>query len=220
MTTNPPRKATGPKPQYSSEKIVDIALRLADAQGLQAVSLRAIATQLGTGAASLYRYVKSFENLTELMLDRISGEYDFETHSGHGIEQLVEIAHQTRQIMTRHTWAPILALTKPSMGPNSLAYLERGLMSLEKTSLSANEKLHTLAMLNAMTAAFVLNELSQKDPPDASQMMLALQSGAYPHLLATLSEVKEPLDAQSSFEQAIVAYLHGVGLADHDHAQP
>lgn len=214
MTTNPPRKATGPKPQYSREQIVDIAVLLADEQGIHAVSLRAVATKLGTGAASLYRYVKSFENLTELMLDRISDEYDFETYSVHAREQLLEIARQTRQIMTRHAWAPILALTKPSMGPNSLAYLERGLLSLEKTRLSANEKLHTLAMLNAMTAAFVLNEQSQKEPFDASEIMVALQSGAYPHLFATLSEVKEPLDAQTSFEQAIVAYLHGVGLAD------
>lgn len=218
MAKNPTQRTAGPKPQYSREKIVDVAVGLADADGIETVSVRSVASKLGTGPASLYRYVESYDQLTELMVDRISAEYDYEACSGSAIEQLLEIARQGRRIMSRHPWVPLIVMRNQVVTPNSLVYLERGLLALADTDLSAARKLHTLAMLNSITAAFALNDQSQRGQQDASALLNAMQMDSYPHLLLALSEINEPLDLDSAFEQAIVTYLRGVGVGKYPYA--
>lgn len=210
MSNSQPR--TGPKPRHSQAKIVLAAIALADAQGMGAVSIRAVAAQIGAGAASLYRYVESLDELTGLMLERISGEYELHSLAGSSGEQLLGLSRQGLQIMRRHPWVPALAMGKQAMGPNALAYLESGLAALEDSTMAAGAKLHCLAMLNAITAAFALNEQSQQQPRDPEALFAALASGAYPHLATVLGQVPEPMDPQLAFENAIVNYLRGAGV--------
>ena len=68
----PERAAHGPAPSLSREEITSAAVKLADAQGIEAVSMRALAVELGVGAASLYRYVARKDKLIELMVDAVS----------------------------------------------------------------------------------------------------------------------------------------------------
>ena len=65
------RPSRGPKPALSLDRIVEAAVQVADADGLEAVSMRRVATELGTGAMSLYRYVPGKGELLDLMLDRV-----------------------------------------------------------------------------------------------------------------------------------------------------
>src|SRR5688572_6354769 len=68
------RGSRGPKPGLTLEKIVDTAIRVADADGIDAVSMRRLARELGVGTMSLYRYVPGKEELLALMLDRVSAD--------------------------------------------------------------------------------------------------------------------------------------------------
>src|SRR5580693_7893199 len=72
----PQRSAVGRPAQWSRAGITKVALQVADADGLEAVSMRRVAAELGTGAASLYRYVETREDLLDLMTDAISAEYE------------------------------------------------------------------------------------------------------------------------------------------------
>ena len=71
LWTTSPRPARGPAPSYTREQIADAAIAIADSEGLDAVTMRRVATELGTGAMSLYRYVANKESLIELVADRI-----------------------------------------------------------------------------------------------------------------------------------------------------
>lgn len=210
MTGNQPR--TGPRPRHSRAKIAQAAIALADEEGMGAVSIRAVAAKIGAGAASLYRYVESHEELTGLMVEQISAEYELESLAGSAAQQLLGLATQGLQIMRRHPWAPSLAMGKSSMGSNALAYLERGLAALEGSGLEAGAKLHCLAMLNAITAAFALNEQSQQRPEDPAALFAQLETGRYPHLSAALGQAARPVDQQEAFENAILNYLRGAGV--------
>ena len=68
------KPSRGPKRAYSKEKIAALAIRIADAEGLEAASIRRIAAKLGSGAASLYRYVANKQELFDLMADNVLGE--------------------------------------------------------------------------------------------------------------------------------------------------
>src|ERR1700733_1336935 len=70
----PERAATGRPPQHSRDEITAAAIAIADREGLDAVSMRRVAAELGTGAASLYRYLDTREDLLDLMIDATGSE--------------------------------------------------------------------------------------------------------------------------------------------------
>ncbi len=72
------RRTRGPKPKLSVDAIVDAAVAVADAEGLDAVSMRRIGQELGVGAMSLYRYVPGKEELLDLMLERVNAPVEDE----------------------------------------------------------------------------------------------------------------------------------------------
>src|SRR5579872_2535047 len=76
VTKNAPeiKSSRGPKRAHSKDKIAEIAIRIADAEGLEAASIRRIAAELGSGAASLYRYIANKQDLFDLMADTVLGE--------------------------------------------------------------------------------------------------------------------------------------------------
>ncbi|GAA2947166.1 TetR/AcrR family transcriptional regulator [Glutamicibacter bergerei] len=208
------RSARGPKPSHSREKIARVAVELADERGLDAVSIRAVAQQIGAGAASLYRYVDSSDQLLDLMVDRVSGEYVFDELAGSPEEQLLALAAQGRAIMHTHRWlAPLVQSTRVP-GPQTLHYLESALSALAGTALSGTQKLQTIAMLTAITSAFVINELSQQDaqPRGVIELQQALASGQYPLLTAAFQQADPTVDQDGVFGSLIRNYLRGAGI--------
>ncbi|MBT2585318.1 TetR/AcrR family transcriptional regulator [Arthrobacter sp. ISL-95] len=217
----PERSPVGPKPEHSRNGIATAALRIADQEGLAAVSIRRVAASIGAGAASLYRYVKSHDELVELMMDAVAGEYQLEADGEHPRGRLLDLAHQGRDIMHRHPWLAPLLLTRPSMGPNSLRFLDAALAALAPVDLSGPAKLQIVAMMSAITSAFVQNELASltSSGPDENAsanrgqyIIDALQAGEYPHLAAAMAGHSATGDADEQFTSAITNYLTGAGI--------
>lgn len=215
----PERAGTGPKPSQTRHGIAGVGLEIADAHGMTAVSVRAVANALGTGPASIYRYLKSHDELIELMIDTVSGEYQLALTDGTPTQQLLELSRQGRGIMLRHSWLAPLLLTRPSLGPNTLAYLDHGLAILTPISMTPAQKLHTLAMLTAITSAHVQNELASNTAhagagaaSSAQYLGQIIQSGKYPHLTAAYAGAGEAADPEDVFERTILNYLKGAGL--------
>lgn len=217
----PERSGVGPKPEHSRAGIAAVAIEIADRDGLAAVSIRGVAAGLGAGAASLYRYLKSHAELIELMIDTVSGEYDLAPSHEPPPVQLLNLARQGRSIMHRHPWLAPLLLTRPSMGPNALGYLERALSALETVDLPGPAKLQAVAMMTAIASAFVQNELaaagdSAADPDGAMARPLyladAARSGNYPLLAGALAERHDTQRPEEVFTNTISNYLAGAGV--------
>lgn len=216
-------KGSGPAPAHSLDSIGAAAVQLADVGGISNVSMRKVAATVGAGAASLYRYVASHDELLEVMIDRVGGEYDLAPSPGPAIEQLVDLALQGRRIMHSHPWLPPLLLTRPSLGPNSLRYLEHALGALSGVELSQSRKLEAIASLTAITSAYVQNELSAApvsdtptDPSGGSHLGAALSSGRYPRLARAFLEIPAEHEApEERFIAMIRRQLHGEGITGH-----
>jgi AcrR family transcriptional regulator len=217
----PERSGVGPKPEHSRAGIAAAAIDIADRDGLAAVSIRRVATGIGAGAASLYRYLKSHDELIELMVDSVGGEYNLDPSDAPPVFQLLDLARQGRDIMHRHPWLAPLLLTRPSMGPNGLGYLEHALSVLGTVDMSGAAKLQTVAMLTALTSAFVQNELasaanSGTGPGGANArleyLIEVVQSGNYPRLAGALTGQHDAGRPEDVFTSAITSYLAGAGL--------
>jgi AcrR family transcriptional regulator len=184
------RAAVGRPAQHSRAEITAVALALADREGLDAVSMRRVAAELGTGAASLYRYLEHRDDLLDLMTDAAGAEYAFAPPSGDWLADLVALGEQGRAIMRRHPWLPPLVLTRPVVGPAGLALLQHALELLAGHPAALSAKLEAFAMFNSITAMFVQHELagaSARQERQLGYLWHALGTGQFPRLAQLLA---------------------------------
>lgn len=135
-----PRPRRGPKPRITGEQVVAAAVAIADAEGLDAVSMRSVAERLGLTAMSLYAYVPSKGVLIDAMLDRTLGEAAVGPEAGeHWREGLHRLAHDTWNIYRRHPWTLQVTMTRRPFGPNILAGLEATLRTVSGLGLAPQE---------------------------------------------------------------------------------
>ncbi len=191
----PERAATGRPARHSRDEITAAAIRIADREGLDAVSMRRVAADLGAGAASLYRHLDNREDLLDLMIDATAAEYVLAPPSGAWLADLLGIGEQARMIMRRHHWLPSLIITRSVLGPNGLALLEHVLHALAGHPASTAAKLEAFGIFNAATALFVHNELtggSERQQRNAAYLHYALATGHHPRLAELLATQAAP----------------------------
>jgi AcrR family transcriptional regulator len=142
----------GPRPGLSADLIVDAAIRLADAEGLEAVSMARVAAELGFTTMSLYRHVTSKEELLQLMWNAsaLSSEKAV-LEGGRWRPRLRMWAEVQRAVIERHPWITQLPMAAPPLSPNSLAFVERGLATLDGTGLADGDKLRIIGLLSSYT---------------------------------------------------------------------
>jgi AcrR family transcriptional regulator len=189
----PERAAVGRPAQHSRAEITAIALGIADREGLEAVSMRRIAAEIGTGAASLYRYVETREDLLDLMTDASGAEYELTPPTGDWLGDLVALGEQGRAILRRHRWLAGIIMTRSVIGPNGLALLQHVLTVLERHPAGVAAKMEAFGMLNGITAAFVLSEQADSalQARNMAYLQYALTSGEHPRLAELLSQAPD-----------------------------
>ncbi|UOY03885.1 TetR/AcrR family transcriptional regulator [Blastococcus sp. PRF04-17] len=129
----------GPRASLDVDRIVDAAVRLADREGLAALSMRRVAAGLGVGAMSLYTHVPGKGELVDLMLDTVLGElYPDEAvvTSGGWRIRLRTVAHVNRDLFLRHPWARHVATGRPPLGPGLMRKYELELRAVDGLGLS------------------------------------------------------------------------------------
>lgn len=132
----------GPKREMSVEKIVDAAVELADAEGIGAVSMAAVAAKLGFTPMSLYRYVSAKDDLLLLMQEQATGlPPDSHLEIEGWRERLIDLYQEQVQLYLRHPWMLSLPISGSPITPNSSAWLDAALAALETTPLNAQERL-------------------------------------------------------------------------------
>ena len=187
-----PEHATVGRPaQRSRAEITAAAVAIADREGLDAVSMRRVAAELGTGAASLYRYLDTREDLLDLMTDAVTGEFSLVPPTGDWAADLVAVGEQMRAIIRRHPWLVTVVTTRPVLGPHGLAVLEHVLEVLAPHPADMAAKLEAFAMLNSVTTQFAQSELadgSAAQQRNAAYLHYATTTGGHARLAELLAQ--------------------------------
>ncbi|MBR8642200.1 TetR/AcrR family transcriptional regulator C-terminal domain-containing protein [Streptomyces tuirus] len=210
----------GRRPAFSREAITAAAVALADAEGLEAVTMRRVAAQVGAGVMSLYSYASDKETLLELMVDHVSGELPASVAlSGDWRADLKAVAHDQRDLMLRHPWLPAALSTRRSLGPNTLAFLERALAALRPTGLDGTAKLEVFAQLTAFVAGHVAHEVLQaaavRSPDrvaaEARYLATVAADGHHPELAEALAAPARALTPEATFTRFLNRLIDGLG---------
>ncbi|RKR92271.1 TetR family transcriptional regulator [Micromonospora pisi] len=207
----------GRPPTHTRTEITAAAIAVADAEGLSAVTIRRVATDIGAGAMSLYSYVPDKETLLELMIDQASGEYELPPPSGDWRVDLRQLARTQRTIMRRHPWLPSALAFRQTLGPHTLAAMEYALNALAGTDLDSQSKLEVVALLTGFVANYVAQEVAQERDGRQPQESVAAQvrylhtvvrGGDYPRLAEVLSNSDGR--APSSFDRLLDQLIDGL----------
>lgn len=210
----------GRPPTRNRREIAHAAVALADGDGLAAVTMRSVAHSLGTGAASLYRYIGTRDELLALMIDEVNGEFGLQRDRRSWEDQMLDLAHEARAIYRRHPWMLEALNTTPVLGPNGCAYLDHALAVLSPTRADGGTMLEAIGVFGGLVRILCTQEHDQRRADEAhraSQTALtdhlsALASaGSYPHLAAALADTGPPDD---QFDRILRRALSGLLPSD------
>ncbi len=153
-----PRDARpGRKPGLTPALIGAEAMALADAQGLQALTMRALGERLGVSAMSLYRYVPGKPELLDLIVELAHAELPHELPQGRWEAQLQRVAHDAWALYQRHPWMLEVSAYRASLGPHSLRKYERELGALEGAGLADLDRDMVVAALSDLVRGAARN---------------------------------------------------------------
>ncbi|MET7290123.1 TetR/AcrR family transcriptional regulator [Streptomyces sp. NPDC005573] len=215
----PTEPRRGRRPSFSRETITAAAVGLADAEGLEAVTMRRVAAEVGAGVMSLYSYAPDKDTLLELMVDHVSGELASPgPPSGDWRTDLKNIAHLQRAHMLRHPWLPAALSTHRVPGPNTLAFLEHALAVLRPTGLDGAAKLEVFAQLTAFVAGQVAYEITQtaasrspdRAAAEARYLAAVAADGRHPELAEALAAAGRPVDPEATFTRFLNRLVDGL----------
>ncbi len=137
----------GPKREMSVERIVEAAVEIADAEGLAAVSMAAVAARLGYTPMSLYRYVTAKDDLVLLMQEEATGLPPESTRDGDWRSRLHGLYSGQVQQYLQHPWVLDVPISGSPVTPNSAAWMDAGLDALAETPLNHEERLAVLLLV-------------------------------------------------------------------------
>jgi AcrR family transcriptional regulator len=207
----PERPSRGRAGGLDRQQVVRAAIAIADREGLDALTMRRVARDLGAGTMSLYWHVRDKDELIELMRDEVAGEHTLEP-SGDWRSDLARFARDTRGIFLRHPWLASVAWGTPPIGPNSLRQDELTMAAMSGLGLDLQTEGAIGATVYFFVIGFVQRELAQEQVQRrtgvsveewrasvAPYIQQQLATGRYPNLLRAVSGGTE-LDNDAAFE--------------------
>lgn len=153
-----PETRRGPRPRQTIQGIGAAAVALADAQGLAAVSMKAVAEALGMTTMSLYRYLDAKEDLFEVMLDQAYGPPADVKDLRPGEDwrsRLAGWAHALARALLAHPWIVQVPMSSPPTTPNVLGWTDLGVASLSGTRLDGQQRLSCLLLVDGFVRQHV-----------------------------------------------------------------
>lgn len=139
----------GPKRGLSIDGIVRTAIGIADAEGLEAVTMRRVATELGFTTMALYRYVPHKRSLVDLTVDTVGAAMTDVRLPPGWRDGLTAWARAYLAVSAEHPWLLRMEIAGAPAGPNGVAFLELGLRALDDAGLEAGDKMAVLLALSA-----------------------------------------------------------------------
>lgn len=182
---------TDPSPStrtpLSRERVLLAAIRLADANGIDSISMRKLAGELGVKAMSLYNHVANKDELLDGMVEHVALELEIPTARGDWKLAMRKRAIAAHRVLLRHPWATMLIVSRANVGPAMLRYVDATIGCLRGAGFSVAMADHAWNAIDNHVYGFTLQMLNFPFEPeeyaDAARGFLdMLPMEEYPHL--------------------------------------
>lgn len=176
------------------DRVLRAAVGLADAHGLDALSMRRLGEELGVEAMSLYNHVPNKDAIMGGIVDLVAGEIELPDAGGHWKEEMRRRAVSAHAVLMRHPWATMLIVSRANVGPLMLRYVDATIGCLRAAGFSWAATDHAWNAVDSYVYGFTLQKLNFPFEPGeyaaAAQMFLPqLPPGQFVHLRGMSEEV-------------------------------
>ena len=205
--------------QLTREQVAAAAISLADRDGIESISMRKLAQELGVEAMSLYTHVRNKEDLLDAMVDAVIGMIPVETVTGatDWSDSLRRMALDARGVMLQHPWAPLIIETRAAPGPAGLAYVNVVLGILREGGFTVGQAHHVLHILGSRVLGFDQGVFDDSPPssPEAGPSLPDEFAVAFPYaaemaVAVTHGGALGPCDDDVEFAFALDFILDGL----------
>jgi AcrR family transcriptional regulator len=222
------------KPAYTREQIAAAAMRIADAEGTEAVTMRRVAAELGAGTMTLYHYVANKQELLALMDDAMLGELVIpeDELADDWREGLAQIARRSYGVFKRHPWLVehLGDENDPGPGgPNGIRHFEQSLKVAARTGLKDIERIELVGLIDDYVFGHALRAREMQRDTEQGEAHIAamleyleamLATGEFPHLAelagddirASFERIAAFGAAEERFERGLQRLLDGIEL--------
>jgi AcrR family transcriptional regulator len=195
-------------PQLSSDRIVATALELADREGLDAVTLRRLATELGVHVTSLYNHVATRDAIVDGIIELLISEAELPGSPRTWEEWVRTFVAAIGALAESHPGAFAALERRPVQGERALSSFEAALAAFERAGLSSSEAYSAVKATTYIALAIGLERALAARGETAETETDLLSPDRFPHVLA-LASVDDPGQTTWAFSvETLVAGLH------------
>ncbi|MDG4785991.1 GntR family transcriptional regulator [Micromonospora sp. WMMD1102] len=221
----PLRPVGGAKQALNRDHLLRTAIAIADVEGVEAVSMRRVAAELGVGTMSLYRHITNKDDLVTQMADLVFGDEELPDPGPEGWRAKLElVARRQWALCWRHLWLPkAISFTRPALAPNMMVHTEWTLRALDGLGLPLRTRMQEALALHSLVINAAVSTADEVEAEQETGVTLArwlqtrrartdelLASGLFP-LLAKVHEEAAP-DLEELFEYSLARHLDGFAV--------
>jgi AcrR family transcriptional regulator len=191
-----PDPTTEPRTPLTRERVLHAAMALADEGGLESLTMRKLARELGVEAMSLYNHVANKDDLLDGIVDMVFGEIGLPDGGVDWKTAMRQRALSAREVFARHPWAIGLLESRTTPGPATLRHLDSVLGTLREAGFSPRMAGHAFSTLDSYIYGAALQETTMphgsSDFPEVAESFARwLPADEYPHLIETVTKFME-----------------------------
>jgi AcrR family transcriptional regulator len=208
---------TKPRTPLSRERVLRTALALADAGGIDSLSMRRLGEELGVEAMSLYNHVANKDDILDGIVDLVFSEIALPAERREWKRAMRRRAISAHEALLRHPWAPSLMQSRTKPGPATLRHHDSVLGSLRKAGFTLVMAAHAVSVIDGYVYGFALQQInlplqSREQVAEVGQDILRQMAGEYPHLaeMITKHAMKPGYDYSKEFEFGLDLILDGL----------
>ncbi len=207
---------TAPQVPLSRERVLRAAIRMADEGGIEALSMRKLALELGVQAMSLYNHVANKDEIIDGIVDRVVSEIEVPDFSLDWKTAMRRRSISAHEVLLRHPWATMPLVSRINVGPAMLGYINATLGCLFEAGFSLEMADHIWNAIDSHIYGFTLQELNfpveTENYSEAAKIGLPLISAdLYPYMnTLTHAVIEKRYDGIQNFEFGLELILNGL----------
>jgi AcrR family transcriptional regulator len=208
--TGAPRRRT-----LNRDQVLDAAIRLVDAEGIGALTMRRLGSDLGVKAMALYNHVDNKDDLLDAILDRAAEEIDVPDSAAEWRDHARRRAISAHTVLLRHPWLAPVWTSRISLGPARMRYMDSALRALDGAGFSPGLLDRTYHAIENHIIGHAMQALGF--PLDAAEMqkrgqefLRSFPEEEYPALAAHVRHHLEHVDEGDEFEFGLDLLLDGL----------